>query len=183
MKNFTNHLLLIFSIFFLSSCGFTPMYKLQSTNFHIAEVNTSIENNEYYIFKEFIKPYMINKKNDVSYNLTISLEKSKNIISKDSSGNPLAYVMIVKAKVFINSNENLLISKSYKKKFKYSRNSSIFDLNLYEKKLEENLIKKIVDEIINSIISLNKNGSTSKKNKINNIKIKGNSEVGYGASG
>ena len=182
MKNFTKIIILIFSLVLLNSCGFTPMYKFQSINFYISKLNTNKENTTYHIFKEFMIPYLNKENKENSYDLTVDLEKSKKIISKDSNGNPLVYLMKIDAKISIETNRKLIVSKNYEKKFKYSHKSSIFDLNLYENEIERSLIKKITNQVISDISNLNKTNAISKNYKIKKIKINGNSKIGYGTS-
>ena len=158
------------------------MYKLQSINFYFSKITTNNENDQFQIFKNFITPYINDKNKEFSYDLIIDLNKSKNTASKDSNGNPLVYLMIMEANVTIISNDKIIVSRNYKNKFRYSHQSNIFDLNLYEKDLEKNLIKKISEEIITSLINLNKSASTSNNHNIKNIIIKGSSEIGYGTS-
>ena len=181
MKIFINNLLLFFLLVLLYGCGFTPIYKLQSTNFYLSQITSDNENNQYHIFKNIMRPYM-NDDKEISYEIKINLEKTKKTISKDSNGNPLIYMMRINAQTSIQSNYAIISSKNYEKKFKYNYKSNIFDLNLYENEIEKNLIKLISDEIIMSIINLNQRTSTSKNYGINKIKIKGNSEIGYGKS-
>ena len=175
MKNFTNYLL-IFLILLLNGCGFTPMFKMQSTSFYLSEITTNNNNSEYQIFKRLMKPHMNNENKEIGYDLIIDLNKEKNILSKDSNGNPLVYLMKMNAKVSIILNGTLVVSRNYEKKFRYSHKSNIFDLNLYENELEKNLIKNISDEIIISIINISKSASITN----NNINIKGSSVIGYG---
>ncbi len=158
------------------------MYKLQSINFYFSKITTNNENSQFRIFKNFMTPYINDKNKEFSYDLIIDLNKSKNTVSKDSSGNPLVYLMIMKANVSIISNDTTIFSRNYENKFRYSHKSNIFDLNLYENDLEKKLIKKISEEIIISLINLNKSASTSNNHNIKNIIIKGSSEIGYGTS-
>ena len=181
MKNSTKYLL-IFLILLLNSCGFTPMYKLQSANFYFSNITTNNENSQFQIFKNFMTPYINDKNKEFSYDLIIDLNKSKNTASKDSNGNPLVYLMIMEANVTIISNDTIIVSRNYENKFRYSHKSNIFDLNLYESDLEKNLIKKISEEIIIYLINSNKSASTSNNHNIKNIIIKGSSEIGYGTS-
>ena len=179
MNNLKKILLFISSILFLNSCGFTPLYNFKSTNFYISEISTNNENSLFYTFKNFINPYMDKKNKEINHALIVDLEKLRIVTSKDSNGNPLVYSMIVKAKIFIKSNDKIMDSINYEKKFKYSHKSSIFDLNLYEKEIEKNLIKNIVDEMIVVLINSYNTVTTSKNYKIN---INTTSEIGYGTS-
>ena len=86
--------------------------------------------------------------------------------------------MILAAEVEITNYERKIISKKYKKKFKYSHDSNIFDLNLYEKDIEKKLLKQIVDELIISVITLDNTSLILNTDKIK-VKVSSNPKVGY----
>ena len=86
--------------------------------------------------------------------------------------------MILAADVEITNYERKIISKKYKKKFKYSHDSNIFDLNLYEKDIEKKLLKQIVDELIISVITLDNTSLILNTDKIK-VKVSSNPKVGY----
>jgi len=178
MKKNIKYFVIIFTSFFLFSCGFTPLYKSESTNFYISEIKTNNDNAYFNIFKNFISQYEIRKDQANSYDLDVNLKKIKETLSKDASGNPLVYMITINSDIIISTDETIIITKNFKKKFKYNHNSSIFDLNLYEKEIEKKLIKQIVDQLIITIIGLDENNSMTKANKMK-IYINANPEVGY----
>ena len=178
MKKYIKYLLIIYSSIFLYSCGFVPLYQSKSTNFYFSEVKTNNDNTQFNIFKSFIHQYEIEKDQAKNYILEIDLEKNKNILSKDSSGNPLVYIINISSNIIIYDNKKIIIEKKFNNKFKYSHNSSIFDLNLYEKEIEKKLIKQTVDQLIITIIGLDNNNSMSEYNKIK-IDVNTSPEIGY----
>lgn len=170
--------ILIFSIIFLYGCGYTPLYKSSAVNFYFSEVKSKNENTYFKIFETFISQYKIDRGQKNNYSLEIKIEKNKKILSKDSSGNPLVYLIILAADAEVTNYERKIISKKYKKKFKYSHDSNIFDLNLYEKDIEKKLLKQIADELIISIITLDNTSLILNTNKIK-VKVSSNPKVGY----
>ena len=154
MKKHTKYFVIIFSSIFLFSCGFTPLYKSESTNFYISKIKTNNDNTYFNIFKSFISQYEVKKDQANNYVLDVNLQKNKETLSKDSSGNPLVYMITISSNISISNDEKIITTKKFKNKFKYSHNSNIFDLNLYEKEIEKKLIKQIVDQLIIAIISL-----------------------------
>ena len=154
MKKHIKYFVIIFSSIFLFSCGFTPLYKSESTNFYISKIKTNNNDTYFNIFKNFISQYEIKKDQANNYNLDVNLQKSKETLSKDASGNPLVYMITISSNITISNEESVITTKKFKNKFKYSHNSNIFDLNLYEKEIEKKLIKQIVDQLIIAIISL-----------------------------
>ena len=178
MKKHIKYFVIIFTSAFLVSCGFTPLYKSQSTNFYISKIKTNNDNAYFNIFKSFMSQYEVGKDNANNYNLDVNLQKNKETLSKDASGNPLVYMITINSNIIISNDEKIIITKKFKNKFKYNHNSSIFDLNLYEKEIEKKLIKQIVDQLIITIIGLDENNSMTKSNTIK-IDVNSNSEVGY----
>tara|TARA_B100001540_G_C15582171_1_gene540068 strand:- start:162 stop:710 length:549 start_codon:yes stop_codon:yes gene_type:complete len=178
MKKHIKYFVIIFTSIFLFSCGFTPLYKSESTNFYISEIKTNSDNAYFNIFKSFMSQYEVKKDNANNYNLDVNLQKSKETLSKDASGNPLVYMITISSNISISNYEKIISKKKFKKKFKYNHNSSIFDLNLYEKEIEKKLIKQIVDQLIITIIGLDENNSMTKANTIK-IDVNANSVVGY----
>ncbi len=178
MKKYIKNFVIIFTSFFLFSCGFTPLYKSESTNFYISEIKTNNDNAYFNIFKSLISQYEVKKDQANNYNLNVNLQKNKETLAKDANGNPLVYMITVSSDITISNDEEIITTKKFKNKFKYNHNSSIFDLNLYEKEIEKKLIKQIVDQLIITIIGLDENSSMTKANKIK-INVNANSEVGY----
>ena len=178
MKKHIKYFIIIFTSAFLFSCGFTPLYKSESTNFYISEIKTNNNNTYFNIFKSFMSQYEVRKDQAINYNLDVNLQKNKEILSKDASGNPLVYMITINSNISISNDEKVITTKKFKNKFKYNHNSSIFDLNLYEKEIEKKLIKQIVDQLIITIIGLDENNSMTKSNTIK-IDVNSNSEVGY----
>tara|TARA_B100000029_G_C17333829_1_gene872684 strand:+ start:208 stop:678 length:471 start_codon:yes stop_codon:yes gene_type:complete len=148
MKNIYK-LLIIFSIFALSACGYTPLYKVQKIKFNISDIQSNNKNNHYYHFRNSLKSYMQNNESDLQ-NVTIKINFSKNkyVISKDAKGNPLVYSLEITSDIGVFQNNDLILDKKIKKKFKYNYKSNIFDLNRYEENIEKNLIKSIADDLI-----------------------------------
>ena len=178
MKKHIKYFVIIFTSAFLFSCGFTPLYKSESTNFYISKIKTNNNNTYFNIFKSFISQYEVKKDQANNYVLEVNLQKNKETLSKDASGNPLVYMITISSNISISNDEKIITTKKFKNKFKYNHNSSIFDLNLYEKEIEKKLIKQIVDQLIITIIGLDENNSMTKANKMK-IYINANPEVGY----
>ena len=141
--------IILFSLLLLTACGYTPLYIAKKENFYISEIQSNNKNNYYYYFKNHLKSYMqgdqVNKKN---LKIEIDLSKNKKTISKDSKGNPLVYSLEISSNVKVLEDENLVLKKIIRKKFKYNNKSDIFELYRYEEKVEKNLIKLISDDII-----------------------------------
>ena len=85
------------------------------------------------------------------FNLTLDINKTKNIISKNKLGDPETFNIEISANVVIlNSENDILKSRTIRKNKNYNNLDNKFDL-----KQEENIIKNnIVDEIVNEILNI-----------------------------
>ena len=109
MKKHIKYFAIILLSIFLYSCGFTPLYKSESTNFYISEISTSTDNTYFNIFKNFISKYKDGKDQANNYNLVVNITKSKETLSKDSSGNPLVYMITINSNITISMTKKLLL--------------------------------------------------------------------------
>ncbi len=141
--------LILFSVFLLCSCGYTPLYQAQRVNFYIGEIQTNNKNNYYYLFKNYLKTYIQENQSELKeIVIKVNLSKNKKIVSKDSKGNPLVYSLSIISDLEIFEDNELIAGKKIIKKFKYNNRSNIFDLNRYEENIEKNLIKSISEDVV-----------------------------------
>ena len=149
MKNF----LIIISLFFFSSCGYSPIFKnLSGSNFFI-EIETI--NGE-----QIINETIINELNTISniesgnkIILEINTRYNKAVITKDKKGNPSTFKLSVSSEIKI----------KYKSKFKnisVSRSSTLqkgndsFDTQIYERNIKESFGVDIINELLTELYSL-----------------------------
>lgn len=140
--------LIIIIILFLSNCGYQPIY--------------FGENKDGFIFKDIkiIGDKNINNKVISTLNLTkgsnnetvneIIIESSKiiNEISKDKKGRISSYRTTLNINLTIKDNDKVIKEKNFKEDFSYNNMDNKFDLAVYQNDVENNLIKKIIEEII-----------------------------------
>tara|TARA_B100000427_G_scaffold193396_1_gene160762 strand:+ start:1117 stop:1569 length:453 start_codon:yes stop_codon:yes gene_type:complete len=139
---------LIISFFLLVSCGYQPLFSSKDSSFLIQEIifdendkiSSKIKNGLNYL--TYTKDY--NK----IYKLNLGSEKIIEIVSKDEKGDPSIYRILIKSDLKIFSSDRLVVAKKISKNFSYKNISNKFDLKQYEKTIEENLIDKIVEDII-----------------------------------
>ena len=140
----------ILFLFIITSCGYQPLYKINSdvSSFKIKEFEFA--GNEKLGVKISKKLPFILIKNDESLN-KIFLDSTKNLIvaSKDSKGQVTSYRATLNVKLKIsNSAGDLIDEKLFQKEFYYSTDENKFKLKEYENKIEENLIENVVQDII-----------------------------------
>ena len=139
---------LILLLFFLTNCGYKAVLNNQNYKFAInvgkingdQEINSSIINN----FKQL-------DENEGEYNLTLTSNKEKLIISKDSKGDPSIFEIKINVNYIVKKEEEILISNNINKKTTYNNITDKFELENYEKTIINNLTSEISENIMLSI--------------------------------
>ena len=149
---------LLFLIFGLSSCSYSPIFSEKNYNFEISEIFFSGEKNINKIIQNKLNRIQNNQKPDnKKYNLNIYSTKNKKTISKNSKGDPLKFEMNIVVEFEIINNENLIFKKRIEKNNIYNNDSDLFKLEQSEKIIVDNISGNISDIIISSIINLDDN--------------------------
>jgi hypothetical protein len=130
----------------LSSCGYEPIYSTKNLNFTIGNIeknNTSLNNK----FAKTINA-LKNKKIDRKIDIKIQSDKKIQIKSKDTKGNALVFELSIDLKVS-NLNTKNKEKQSFSRKITYNNSNDKFKLKQYENELENILITKLVEDLIN----------------------------------
>ena len=138
----------IFFLLLLSSCAYEPILKNKNYGFSI---NVDKINGDQKINSVIIKNINNLKGAEKIYDLTISSTKEKNIISKDSKGDPSVFELIINVNYRVEKDGKTLIVNKINKKTTYNNITDKFELENYEKNIINHLSKSISDKIINSI--------------------------------
>ena len=140
----------ILFLLFISACGYQPLYKVDK-NFVNQEINEAkiLGNTE--ISKKIIEklPFTIKKNNELLNK--ISVESKNNIIetSKNSKGQVTSYRTIITVNFkILSKDDEVLYEKFLKREFSYNSDENKFRFKEYQNKVEQNLINKIVEDII-----------------------------------
>ena len=145
-------------ILIVTSCGYSPMFTQKNYNFEIGEVIFNGEKEINKIIENRLNTIQKNKSvNKNKYNLNIFSEKKRNVISKDSKGDPLKYEMIIAIEYNISNNKEMLLEREIKKGNIYNNDNDLFELEQSEKIIIENISGNLSDNIISSIINLDDN--------------------------
>ena len=151
-------ILLVFMILGLTSCSYSPIFSEKNYNFEINEIVLTGEKDINKILREKFNRIRNNQNlKKKEYKLLINSEKERNIVSKNSKGDPLKYELTIAVQYEIIFNENLLLKKAIEKNNIYNNDSDLFKLEQSEKIIIENLSGNISDNIISSIINLDDN--------------------------
>ena len=141
MNNFLKTLLLIF---FISSCGYSPIYISDKIEFNYSkivlegnkQISNKIKNNIDYL-----------KNSSSNYSLIINSKEQKSVSSKNELGNPEVFNMYLEVNVKIFENDNLVKEKVFAESKSYNNTSSQFKLKQREENMSENLVKKVLENL------------------------------------
>ena len=149
-KSFYSVSLLIL-LFLLNGCGFKPILTGSDYNFLIkidsmsgnGEINSKIENK--------LKVLDGTKK---LFNLSLNSREIKNVLSKDSKGDPNILELVINLNYKLSTNGKILVNKSLTQRSSYNNISDKFELSKSEDILKDNLVENLVSDIINSATNL-----------------------------
>ena len=149
--------IILFLLFGITSCSYKPIFLEKNYDFQIKEIsligdkdiNRTIKNK-----LKFIKNDQNNKKN---YNINIESTKTKEIVSKDTKGDPVIFELIILVEYKIINENNILLDNKIERKNIYNNDSDQFKLEQSEDIILQNLSESIGDNIISSIINLDDN--------------------------
>ena len=152
MRNLT----LIILLLFLSSCGYSSIYKNQkSLDFQLNIVGTEGDYEMNNLISNEIKLYS-NKDSQNIYDINIDTDYKKDILTKNSSRVITDYNLSVVSVFSINL-------KNKNKTFKFEENiniksqSDIFEQNTYEKNIKRNFASSIREKLMSAILVANDN--------------------------
>ena len=147
MNKIKNYILILL-LLFLSNCGYEAVLNNKDYQFSInvnkiegdPKINSQIINN----LKQL-------EGNEKIYNLSLTSNKEKLIISKDSKGDPSIFEIKINVNYVVKKDEEILISNKINKKTTYNNITDKFELESYEKTIINNLVSEITDNIMLSI--------------------------------
>ena len=147
MNKIANYIL-IFSLLLLTNCGYQAVLNNQNYQFSI---NVNKINGDQKINSLIINSLKQLKENEKKYNLSLTSNKEKLIISKDSKGDPSIFEIKINVNYVVEKDGEILISNKINKKTTYNNITDKFDLENYEKNIINNLVSEISDNIKLSI--------------------------------
>ena len=158
MNNIFIKTLIFFFIIGLSACSYKPIFSEQNYGFEIEKIILSGEKNINNIINSKLKSIKSDREVEKErYTLEIQSKKIREIVSKDSKGDPLKFKMIIFIEYKVSKNGNILLNNKIEKNNVYNNDSDKFELEQTEDIILEKLTGNISDSIISSIINLNDN--------------------------
>ena len=137
-------LLIIF--FLIAACGYQPLYV--KNNETIFKKITLLGDKQ--INRKIISSAAIKKDEKVSINKELILESTLDIIttSRDAKGQPLTFKSIIDVRLTIAQNGKKIKEKNFNESFDYNNITNKYDLYTYQNDVEDNLVNKIIEDII-----------------------------------
>lgn len=140
--------LLIFIIFFISSCGYQPIYlsnNLESIEFY--KINTSGESE---INNQILNSLSLkeNNQNDKLQELFLSSYYKIDEISKNSKGQTETYRTSISVVLKIIKNKDIIKNKTLTDNFTYNKKENKFELTEYQTNIKNQLVNGIIEDLI-----------------------------------
>ena len=137
-------ILIIF--FFVTSCGYQPLYMNKNQNFFLKIELTGNKK----IARQIVSLAALSENPNSKNKNIIILDVSDSTIatSKDTKGKITSYKTTLNVKVLIKENDKLLHEKFFDESFNYNNLDNKYDLSNYRKDVEENLARKIAEDLI-----------------------------------
>ena len=158
MNNIFIKTLTFFFIIGLSACSYKPIFSEQNYGFEIEKIILNGEKDINRIINSKLKS--IKSDGEIKkekYTLVIQSKKNREIVSKDSKGDPLKFKMVISIEYKLSKKGNLILSNKIEKDNVYNNDSDKFELEQTEDIILEKLTGSISDSLISSIINLNDN--------------------------
>ena len=143
------HKVLLVLLFFLSSCGYQPVYL--NKNLKNIEYSKIKLNGDESINKIIINalPISVNDNNEKKNQLNLSSLYKIEPASKNSKGQVLSFKSMIEVNLEVrNINNEIVQNKNFVKQFIYNNKQNNFELIDYQNSIKDNLIDIIISEII-----------------------------------
>ena len=138
-------------LFFLVSCGYTPIFTSQNVNFKIVKYEISGNEDIANDFVKRISRSQSNETNDANeIFLSVDANLSKTSAIKDSTGKILTYKldMVITAVVKRMGEDKILYADTLESSLNFDAQDQISDTNQLEKTVKDNLLRKISTDLI-----------------------------------
>jgi len=153
------NILFFLIIIFLHSCGFEPIFSSKNIKdaklVSIHEVKFEVYSDLNNLFLRKFRYFQKDEENLKKFNLALNINETKKIISKNKLGDPETFNIEISVDVIIlNTENNILNSRTISKNRNYNNLSNKFDLKQEENIIKNNIIDEIVNEILNAMFSI-----------------------------
>ena len=152
MKNIA----IITFLLFLSSCGYSSIYKnQQSQDFHLNIVETLGDYEMNNLIKNEIRLYT-NTDSQKIYDIEINTDYKKEVLTKNSSGVITDYNLSV-VSVFSINLKNVNKTFTFEENINIKNQTDTFEQNTYEQNIKRNFASSIREKLVSAILIINDN--------------------------
>ena len=139
-------ILLIVIMFFISSCGYKPIY-LGNNEFK-GEFNEITLEGDIKINRQIVNS--LNLSTNLMSTKKLTLKTNYVIVptSKDSKGQVETYRSLIKTLIIIKENKKIINSKNLESEILYSNKENKFELKKHQDQIKKNLTNKISEQIL-----------------------------------
>lgn len=139
---------IFFILLFLSSCGYQPLYTNQNQKNFAYEKVTLI--GDKVLNRKIISALNVKEKKDSDLidEIIFDIKKITLETSKDEKGQVASYRTSISLNLTIKNQNNVLKTNVFTEDFSYNTMSNKFDLVEYQREIENNLVNKIIDNLI-----------------------------------
>ena len=139
--------LLIFVIFFVTSCGYQPIYINKNNSELVFKKLELVGDKE--INRRIVSFIKINEDKNNKKLSNLILVSNENIIetSKDEKGRVSTLKTTVEIRLSIESDNQVIETKTFKESFSYNNKNNKFDLSKYQSEVKNNLVDKIIEQM------------------------------------
>ena len=137
-------------LLFVIGCGFKPILIGSDYDFSIQVNNAKGDNTINSQIENKLKSLDGIKK---KYKINLISNETKNILSKDSKGDPTILEIVINLNYILTENGKVLSNRSLTQRSTYNNISDKFELSKSEEILRDNLVQNLVSDIINSASS------------------------------
>jgi hypothetical protein len=138
----------VITFVFLLGCGYQPIFSSGESTFSINKIKLTEKNKDNSKIKNALKIYKENNNAKIFYDLEISSNRSKSILSKDSKGDPKMFILNVSIRINVIENNLPKHEKTFNAAESYNTMIDKFELKKHEDKIALNMVNKMIAEII-----------------------------------
>lgn len=128
-------------ILFTQGCGYKPVYSSKNLSFGINKIQHENNKLNFQIVRSLKSLSNENASNNID--LELKSKKEKRIISKNKSGDPEIFELMIVIDIIIQEKQKTFVTKQ-----NYNNKENKFELNEYEIEIEKQLINEIIDDIL-----------------------------------
>ena len=146
--------LLVLVFLFLTNCGYQSIYSQKNLS-NISITKVELVGNQT-LNRSLLSKLFLEVDNDPNLNNILVLDTKKEILSlsKNNAGNTKIYNTKITTILSLKKNDKVIKKKTFVSNFDYSNIDNKFALQQYQRNIEQNLIKRISENILIFLISI-----------------------------